>query len=116
MLSYNGHAVSTAINGKDGLEAMLSGLTGEGTQFDIVLMDIQMPVMGGLDAVYEYRAVELKFIPDRDNRKLFICGMSADCGEDVSASAMKSGMNYFFTKPIKNFQDIYERYTHHISE
>ena len=47
MLTRLGHSVSLAINGEDALSQM------RGTRFDLVVMDIQMPIMNGLDASLE---------------------------------------------------------------
>jgi len=53
LLQKLGHAVVSVVNGKDCLEAL------EHQKFDIVLMDIQMPVLNGKDALREIRRKEL---------------------------------------------------------
>ena len=52
LLKRQGHIVTTAENGKQCLAALENGA------FDIVLMDIQMPVMNGEEALLEIRAKE----------------------------------------------------------
>ena len=88
-------------------------LRDEEASFDMILMDIQMPVMGGLEAVAEYRAIEeklrkLSLCPKK--KRSFICGMSADHHAAVSESAYQHGMDSFQQKPIKSLNDIYQHF------
>ena len=50
MLEHVGHNVTVAANGQEALEAI------DSRHFDVVLMDVQMPVMGGIEATQAIRA------------------------------------------------------------
>ncbi len=54
MLLREGHSVQVATNGKEAVEAL------EGQDFDLVLMDVEMPVMNGLEATSAIRQRESK--------------------------------------------------------
>src|SRR5207247_5218697 len=54
LLEKLGHQVTLAINGQEAIELLQS------SAFDLVLMDIQMPVMGGVEATQKFRDAELK--------------------------------------------------------
>jgi signal transduction histidine kinase/CheY-like chemotaxis protein len=62
-------------------------------QYDVVLMDVQMPVMDGYEAT---RNIRMKGFED-----LVICGLSANAMKQDHEKAMASGMNDYLTKPIE---------------
>jgi CheY-like chemotaxis protein len=108
LLELNGHIVATASNGSRGLEQLKKAH--ENKEFDMVLTDLQMPVMDGLEATSRYR----QFEEDRDrgnehdtginrsfNPRMLIIGMSANSGNEYKKNALQSGMDYFFAKPFK---------------
>ncbi|MDA9224370.1 ATP-binding protein [Tateyamaria sp.] len=89
MLMVHGHTVSTAT---DGLEALEQA----GNQvFDVIFMDISMPIMGGLEATSRLRA------GDGLNAKTYIVGLSAHGSEEFREQAEEAGMDWFHTKPIR---------------
>lgn len=62
--------------------------------FDVILMDVQMPIMNGLEATQEIRKMEGK-------DQIVIIGLSANVFEEDQKKAMESGMNDYLTKPIR---------------
>ena len=117
MLQQAGYTVATAENGAIGLEKMKAKL------YDVVLMDIEMPVMGGLEATRLLRAYESECQqvaatnwedgfdvetggagtgtgPRDRKRKQFIIGVSANGGSDARGEALQSGMCDFSPKPF----------------
>jgi len=65
-----------------------------GEAFDVVLMDVQMPVMNGLDATRRIRE-------EKDVETLPIIGLSGLDDHDDIQECLKAGMNDFLTKPIR---------------
>jgi PAS domain S-box-containing protein len=62
--------------------------------YDLIFMDIQMPILNGLDAT--------KIIRDLPNGKqAFIIGLSANAFQEDKDEAISSGMNDYLTKPVK---------------
>ena len=64
-------------------------------QYDLVLMDIQMPIMDGCEAARRIRALENPALAS-----LPIIAMTANAFEDDRRAAIESGMNGFLSKPI----------------
>ncbi|MBR5768741.1 MAG: response regulator, partial [Clostridia bacterium] len=93
ILTKAGFTVETAENGQEALDAVKASAPG---YYDAVLMDINMPVMNGLDASRAIRALE-----DAELAKIPIIAMTASAlSEDVRA-ALDAGMNAHVSKPIE---------------
>ena len=75
-------------NGEEAVAAMMD------TDYDIVLMDVQMPKMTGLEATIKIRELTGK------HEKPWIIALTAGVMEDERAAAKKSGMNAFLAKPL----------------
>ncbi len=87
-----GFEVIPALNGKMALEIFEnSGID----EFDIILMDMQMPVMDGCTAAAAIRKLDR---PDAETVTIYACTANT-FKEDVD-KALASGMNDFLTKPI----------------
>ncbi len=82
----------TAKNGEELLD-ILSGPGGD--KIDLVLTDINMPVMGGIEACSEFRASSHPHA-----RTLPVIGMSADTDTAIFDKAISAGMNSMTTKPV----------------
>lgn len=92
VLGDMGFTVDKAMNGKEAVDAFAQSPTG---RYDVVLMDVMMPVMDGLTAAHRIRCL------DRDDAaKVPIVATSANAfAEDVKRS-LASGMNAHVSKPI----------------
>ncbi|QPM89725.1 ATP-binding protein [Pseudooceanicola algae] len=89
MLERDGHRVTEAENGKLGLEASCS------QRYDIILMDVSMPVMDGIEATRAIRAgIGL-------SRKTRIIALTAHVGEEVTERLRGAGLDDVIAKPIR---------------
>lgn len=92
ILSDVGFVITPAVNGKEAYENVLNG---EAAAYDVVLMDIQMPVMDGYAATKAIRG-----IPDMAKAKVPIIAMTANAFMEDKMAAMAAGMNGHIAKPI----------------
>lgn len=84
MLEKAGHFVLEAVNGQDALDIVQSSGTRASTALDVVLMDIQMPIMDGIDAARSMRAWETAM--RRDTRATATAGTTND--EDLATATL----------------------------
>ncbi|MCH5267224.1 MAG: response regulator [Lachnospiraceae bacterium] len=92
ILTENGFLIETATDGTEAVEIV--GNAEEG-YFDLILMDVQMPIMNGYDATRAIRKLEnpkLANIP--------IIAMTANAFDEDKQNAMESGMNDHIAKPL----------------
>jgi two-component system sensor histidine kinase RpfC len=89
MLVRAGHQVQLVGNGEEALDAL------DAATFDLVLMDINMPVMNGIEATKLYRFTAL------DRPHLPIIALTADATPGVAARCAEAGMDACLTKPIE---------------
>ena len=92
ILSEYGFRVDTAENGAIAVEKVSTAAPGS---YDLVLMDVQMPVMDGYTATRQIRALD-----DPARAKLPILAMTANAFDEDRRRAMESGMTGFLSKPI----------------
>ncbi|MFD0748703.1 ATP-binding protein [Mucilaginibacter calamicampi] len=71
--------------------------------FDIILMDLQMPVMNGFDA-----AIEIRKMADPKKANIPIIALTASALFDIKERVYNSGMNAYVSKPFKP-DDLYEK-------
>ena len=64
--------------------------------FDIILMDLQMPIMNGFDA-----AIEIRKLPDTKKANIPIIALTASALFDIRERVFSSGMNDYVSKPFK---------------
>jgi CheY-like chemotaxis protein len=83
-----GCQVETAANGLEVISAL------EARRYDVVLMDIRMPAMNGLDAT---RQIRRELPPDRQPR---IYALTAGVAPDERQACFDAGMDGFVAKPI----------------
>jgi CheY-like chemotaxis protein len=81
--------------------------------FDIILMDLQMPVMDGLEAVKRLREIEKTACPFNTNNPLHhtVIGVSANSDEETQQETIAIGFDGFISKPfsMQTFQDLLEK-------
>jgi PAS domain S-box-containing protein len=87
MLNSLGHTVTVVNNGQEALDHYQSG------EFDLILMDIQMPVMNGVAATQMLKE-EYPNLPP-------VVGLSANAFEGDREKYMALGMDEYLTKPVK---------------
>ena len=91
ILSYAGFELDLAENGQICVDMFSQSEPGT---FDVILMDIRMPVMTGYDAAQAIRAL------DRPDAGLPIIAMTADAFSEDIQHCLDCGMNAHISKPI----------------
>jgi two-component system sensor histidine kinase/response regulator len=89
LLEKRGHKVTVSGNGQEALAAL------RGSEYDLVLMDLQMPVMGGLEAVAILREEERY-----TGTHMPIIALTAHAMKDDEAMCLAGGMDGYISKPI----------------
>ena len=92
ILREYGFLVDSAENGAVAVEKVS---TAAPDSYDLVLMDVQMPIMDGYTATRQIRALD-----DPARAKLPILAMTANAFDEDRRNALESGMNGFLSKPI----------------
>lgn len=95
ILEKAGHSVARAENGKEAVSLWQEHKGADA--FDLIFMDLQMPVMDGLDALQEIRAIE----KENNSAQLPIFILTADEKIDTRDKALQLGANGFLTKPLE---------------
>jgi signal transduction histidine kinase/DNA-binding response OmpR family regulator len=90
VLEKRGHIVTVAANGAEALALL------EGSRFDLVLMDVQMPTMNGFQATAAIRKQE-----ETAGKHLPIIAMTAHAMEGDRERCLAAGMDAYVAKPIK---------------
>jgi PAS domain S-box-containing protein len=91
LLRKRGHQVDVVENGRQALERARA------QRYDVVLMDIQMPEMDGLEATRAIRALP-------GGRELPIVALTAHALKDERERCLAEGMNAYVTKPFKAYE------------
>lgn len=103
-----GFTYETATNGLEALERF------KDTQFDVVIMDVSMPVMDGLTATREMRKFERRCRSNceqnQDRKRATIIALTAVLSASTQHEATVSGVDLFLTKPapLKQLKEILE--------
>ena len=92
LLQENGFEIETAEDGTIAVEKVKEASPG---YYDLILMDVQMPIMNGYEATKAIRKLE-----DPALNSIPIVAMTANAFEDDKKQAMESGMNAHVAKPI----------------
>jgi PAS domain S-box-containing protein len=89
ILQRGGHHVSLARNGQEAVDAVVSGA------FDLIIMDVEMPVLDGIEATAIIRSVELRM-----GTHTPIVAMTANALKGDRERCLESGMDGFIAKPV----------------
>ena len=92
LLKQYGFRIDTAENGAEAVEKVRHAAPGD---YDLVLMDVQMPVMNGYEATKQIRALD-----DPALAGITILAMTANAFDEDRKKALKCGMDGFLSKPI----------------
>ena len=98
LLEKWGHHSVLANNGQEALDILLD------QKFDVILMDMQMPVMGGIEATQAIRAREA----EANLPRVPIIAMTANAMQGDRDECLAAGMDDYLSKPIKS-QDLLEK-------
>ncbi len=93
LLTRRGHQVVVAVDGREALERV------KNEEFDLVLMDVQMPRMDGLEATKAIRA-----LPDPARAGLPIVALTAHAFKGESERCLSAGMDAYLSKPVDGGQ------------
>lgn len=104
LLEKEGMEITTCENGAEAVKAFRESPLG---YYDLILMDIMMPVMGGYEASRRIRS-----LPRRDASLIPIFAMTANAFQDDIEKSHQSGMNEHLTKPLhtKTMLDAIRKY------
>jgi signal transduction histidine kinase/CheY-like chemotaxis protein len=91
MLQRAGHKVHSVANGLEALKILAT------TKFDLALLDIEMPKMGGLETAHEIRQ---RRIISRQGKALPLLALTANTRAEDIAACMAAGMNGHLSKPF----------------
>ncbi len=90
LLEKHGHSVVVAVNGKDAIAALAA------QDFDVVLMDVEMPEMDGLEATAVIRVTE-----KQTDKHVPIIAMTAHAMKGDRERCLDAGMDDYVSKPIR---------------
>ncbi len=93
ILTEAGFSVETAENGQIAVDKVTEAAAGA---YDVVLMDIQMPVMDGYEATRQIR-----LLSDKAKAQVPIIAMTANAFDEDRQRALDAGMNEHIAKPIE---------------
>jgi CheY-like chemotaxis protein len=104
ILSKLGYVADKALNGLEAVESVKQ------KQYDIILMDVQMPEMDGIEATRTIRLLK--------QMQPIIIAMTANAMQEDKEACLAAGMNDYISKPIKldNLISILERWAVHLQK
>ena len=96
LLEKRSHRVVVANDGAEALEQF------DNKHFDVILMDMQMPVLGGIEATEAIRAREMRrsWVASEAYRQVYIVAMTANVMNSDRERCLAAGMNDYVAKPL----------------
>ena len=91
LMEQNGHQVTVAIDGQEAIDAVVNS----DESFDIILMDIHMPKVDGIEACKQIRALK-----DKKKHATPIIALTANILQDEKQKCFDAGINSFISKPF----------------
>ena len=97
LLKKRGYSVTLANNGAEAVSCF------EKSHFDLILMDMQMPVMDGIEATEAIRSREMRrsWVVSEQFHQICIIAMTANAMEGDRDRCLQAGMNDYVSKPVK---------------
>jgi two-component system sensor histidine kinase/response regulator len=97
LLEKRSHRVVVANDGAEGLEQF------ENKRFDVILMDMQMPVLGGIEATEAIRSREMRrsWVVSNAFKPVYIIAMTANVMSSDRDRCLEAGMNDYVSKPLR---------------
>jgi protein-histidine pros-kinase len=97
LLEKRGYCVTLASNGAEAVDQF------EKIRFDLILMDMQMPVMGGIEATEAIRSREMRrsWVVSEEFKSVCIIAMTANAMEGDRERCLEAGMNDYVSKPVR---------------
>jgi two-component system sensor histidine kinase RpfC len=91
ILEFAGHNVDVAANGEEVLDAI------DNKDYDLIIMDMRMPVMDGIEAIKLYR-----FMSTGHHKSIPVIMLTANATTEAVEKCMEAGANAYLTKPIES--------------
>jgi protein-histidine pros-kinase len=97
LLTKRGYRVTLANNGAEAVDYF------EKHHFDLIFMDMQMPVMDGIEAAESIRSREMRrsWVISQEFKQVYIIAMTANAMDGDRDRCLQAGMNDYVSKPIK---------------
>ncbi len=95
LLQEFGMVIDFAENGEEALDKISGSEPGH---YDLVFMDVQMPIMNGLEATRQIRALQ-----NRRSSSVTIIAMTANAFDEDMQHAQEAGMNAYICKPLESY-------------
>ncbi|MFN4325383.1 MAG: response regulator [Azonexus sp.] len=97
LLEKDAHRVTIANNGAEAVDLF------DEAHFDVILMDMQMPVMGGIEATEAIRSREMRrsWVVSQEFKPVYIIAMTANVMASDRERCIEAGMNDYIAKPLR---------------
>jgi CheY-like chemotaxis protein len=123
-LAKDGHQVQVAQHGAEAVKILTASRAASETGefgFDLILMDLQMPVMDGLEATKRIREMESHASSEnggKESSRIMIVGISANTAGEVKHDCLECGMDGFMEKPVrmKHIREFFSLYSSRTSQ